>query len=54
MKLEIRIPKSETNPKLENTIDVAVKFRTSNFGFDSNFEFRVSDFLPPGLTLTHD
>ena len=55
MKFENRNSKSEANSKLEYTLNVALmKFRTSNFGLVSNFEFRASSFLFPALTLAHD
>jgi hypothetical protein len=55
MKFETRNSKFETSSKLENTMSVAiVKFRTLNFEFASNFEFRVSNFLSPDVTPTHD
>jgi hypothetical protein len=55
MKSETRNPKSESNLKLENTVNVAaVTFRDSNFEFVSDFEFRASDFVFPTLTPTHD
>jgi hypothetical protein len=51
MKFEIRNSKSETSSKLENElIKSFLEFRVLNFGFVSNFDIRVSDFLSPVIT----
>src|SRR5262245_20271081 len=61
-KSEIRNPKSERNPKAEirNVLrtPIAAIFRASDFGFLSDFGFRISDFtsrislLPVGSSWT--
>jgi hypothetical protein len=49
-KSEIRISKSETNPKLEarNTVQMSCLFGASDFEFVSDFGFRASDFFAAG------
>jgi hypothetical protein len=43
-KPEIRIPKSEGNPKSEIRKDASQHIGASDFGFRASFGFRISDF----------